>query len=384
MLNDVDLNELRASGISESTINKMLCKTISYEEAIKIGFCATLKDSNGNERQLISKDFIESCLYLPFLDMEGKLLSNDNCESTAVIKPRYSQTALKVFGKELPKYLCLSSGIQKRMYVHFPVYDWNSLSQRPQILITEGIKKGQAACDRGYATISLWSIWCFCENGTNSPLIRELKQFIEQYSPEIFIAFDSDKAWKDGVSKAELALVEKIFLETGKSAKVIDLPPLVASTPTKGLDDVLLQLTNKEFDELLDKARIPFSPMINAKKHFSIPKAPFKALPKLMNELVSDADQKFEGCPEMAVMSLFASVAVTMRNKICIENRRANLYMIGIADTVSGKSTVARAALKPLLTIDSQLLFDYQNDPGIENGVTEDLNIKNEGEDHCE
>jgi hypothetical protein len=73
-----------------------------------------------------------------------------------------------------------------------------------------------------------------------------------------------------------------------------------------------------------------------------------------------------------------------MRNKICIENRRANLYMIGIADTVSGKSTVARAALKPLLTIDSQLLFDYQNDPGIENGVTEDLNIKNEGEDHCE
>lgn len=358
MLNSFDIAELNCSGIDDETIAKMGCRSISVKEAVDLGFRALAPDEKG---PLLTDNFVSGCLFFQFKDIDGNDITEDFDRHIGVIKPRYTEHAQSCYPKGLPKYLCPPSSHQERMHIHFPIYDWESFKKesKPKLYITEGIKKAQAACSRGFPTTAVWSTWCFCENGIDSPLIRELKDLINKYDPEIYVVFDSDKYWKDGVFKAELALIEKIFLETGKEAKVIDLPSVVGDTPTKGFDDYLLSSSNADFMKLVNKARTPFSPIIQSKKQFSVPKAPFHAMPDLMGDILQDIQTKYEGCHEMAAMSLLTSVAVTMRNKICIEKKRANLYMIGIAETVSGKSTVARAALDPLNKIDSQLLMEY-------------------------
>lgn len=367
-LSDYDLQDLYASGLSDQQIEMMDCETLSLDATTSSGFRLSV-----DYIDLMQSYYIQSCLFIPFRNPDGTVVQTANDLKWGVVKPKYTEQAKQKFDK-LPKYLGLPKSVIGSMHAHFPhSIDWGShfKSKKPKLFITEGPKKAEKACLERIPCIALTSVWCFGENGIDSSLIPEIKSIIEQYKPEVYIVFDSDKAWKDGVTKAELALTEKIFQETGAVAKVVDLPCLVGSKQTKGLDDYLMAASKDDFMQLVEKSRVPFSPLIASKKHFSVPKAPFKAMPELLELIIDDFQNKYEGCYEMASMGLLASTAICMRNRISIEGKRPNLYMIGIADTVSGKSTVARASLKALNSIDDQLLCAYLNDQDIAQEETE-------------
>lgn len=258
------------------------------------------------------------------------------------------------------------------MKAYFPkTPDNNSLAYNNQVFITEGIKKSLAGCSHGIPTIGLWSTWCFCENGTNTPLVCELKDAITKCN-DVYIVYDSDKFTKSSVADAEQALAEKIFLETSREPKILDLPSRVGEISTKGLDDYLLVQPIEEFYKLIKSASHSASIFTASRKRQSIPVAPITKMPSLLSAVVEDIKSKYEGCHEIAVMSLFASVAVCTRNKVKLDGKAPNLYMIGIADTVSGKSTVARKALSALNKIDTKLLREYMNAESIEEDIKEE------------
>lgn len=358
-----DINELANSGLSEEWIEGTGFESVTLDHALALGFRSSTPSGDEN---LLQDKYIRHCLFMPFKDIDG-----ETC-GVGIIKPRYTELAINTIN-DLPKYLCLPKTVQDRMHIHFPSgFDWQHFNGE-QLFITEGLKKAEAACCKGIPCVALWSIWCFGENGTDSPLIRELKELITR-TKEVFIVFDSDKSIKLSVSNAEQACVEKIFLETGKESKVINLPAQVKGKVTKGLDDFLLVCSVDEFYALVKTADSTMSTFTASRKRRSVPIAPIDQMPPLLSSIVEDIKSKYEGCHEMAVMSLFASVAVCMRNKIKLYGKTPNLYMIGIADTVSGKSTVAKKALSALSAIDSRLHYEYmQEEPSWE----EDLdNVK--------
>ena len=357
------LAKLQSSAITEDYIKSSEAQTINLETILDKGFKVLTPE--GSE-SLLQDQYVESALYLPFFDMEGnKTHDIKTGKEIGVIRPDYTERALAKF-KKLPKYLCLPKSIQSRFYLHFPKgFNWVQYLKNHQdieenepkgrIAVTEGLLKSISATAHNYPTVGLFSVYCFCENGLNTPLIPELRDLLKSENINFSIIFDSDKYQKTGVKQAEIALVEKAFLETGRKLKVIDLPQEEGS---KGLDDFIYSKGSEALKELQPKYLE--TPIIKDSKLRLIPDVPKQALPDIYLECIKDTEANIENCIEAVPMVLLIQGAGFIGNKAKISGKFPSIYAETLALTTGGKTTAANRYSYPLRFINKDMEKEYR------------------------
>jgi hypothetical protein len=357
-----DRDELRASGLSDDWIKDMEARTISANQAKELGFCF-IHNFKGQKLDLINEGYLESCLYYPFFDQFGKQVYDEQTKKAiGVIKPRFKIDVVSNLGlNKLPKYLCLPKDIQTRQYIHYPKgFNWSEFYSRDtdkDLYLTEGLKKSESLCSQGEACICIWSVFCFNESGMESPLIPELKALLKDTTIKPIIVFDSDKTIKQGVEQAEIMLVDKIASEVRKQAFILDLPQVFNDKETKGLDDFLVVAGIDNFRKLHPKSI--YTPFLSFSKLTQVPSIPREYTPRIYQEVIDHIDENFEGCLEIVPLALFSQGAIALGNTYELAGKKANFYGIGIAETTSGKSSIAREVLKPIFNINRELHDTY-------------------------
>jgi hypothetical protein len=358
-----DRDELRASGLSDDWIKDMEARTISANQAKELGFCF-IHNFKGQKLDLINEGYLESCLYYPFFDQFGKQVYDEQTKKAiGVIKPRFKTQETKKLGLiKTPKYLCLPKDIQTRQYIHHPKgFNWSEFYSRDtdkNLYLTEGLKKSESLCSQGEACICIWSVFCFNESGMETPLIPELKALLKDTTIKPIIVFDSDKTIKQGVEQAEIMLVDKIANEVRKQAFILDLPQFFKDKETKGLDDFLMAAGIDNFRKIQPKPI--YTPFLSFSKLTQVPSIPREYTPRIYQEVIDHIDKNFEGCLEIVPLTLFCQSAVAMGNSFEIWGKKANFYGMGIAETTSGKSSIAREVLKPIFNINKELQEAYK------------------------
>ena len=207
-LSDKNLNKFKTSAIPEEYIKSSEAETINLETILNKGFKALTPDK---KESLLIETYIDSALYLPFFDIQGnKIYDNKTGKEVGIIRLDYTEAAIKKFTK-LPKYLNLPKSIQNRFHLYFPKgFNWleyienqkelEADEEKGHIAITEGILKAISATANGYPTVGLASVYCFSENGLNTPLIPELKELLRRPNINFSVIFDGDKYRKLGVA----------------------------------------------------------------------------------------------------------------------------------------------------------------------------------------
>lgn len=366
-LSQEDYDELIGSGLSHEWIKNSNAKSISVEAAVEMGFAlsARIDDSYtlGTTINVLESTYVSSCLFLPFYDRHGnEIFDNVTNKQIGVIKPRYIPDEIKhLWGFKPVKYLCLPRSGQSQQYIHHPKgFDWNKFYSDPKIEnlnITEGWKKAEAACSLGIPCISVYSVYCFNESVMNTPLIPELKKAILEPKVRPVIVFDSDKSINAGVDQAERMFIDKIANETKKQAYLLNLPQYVGDIASKGLDDFLKIVGKEGFDKL--KEQPLYTPFVIASKISDVPSLPKDSLPEIYRAFVNYVDENFEGCIEIAPLALFCQGAVALGRTFELNGKKANFYGMGIAETTSGKSSVAREITKSIQAINKELHDEY-------------------------
>ncbi|HEU0096426.1 MAG TPA: DUF3854 domain-containing protein, partial [Rhizomicrobium sp.] len=132
-----------------------------------------------------------------------------------------------------------------------PTVPWSDLmadAEEP-VIITEGEKKGIAACAAGFPTIALGGVFNFTSGADD--LMPELAEF--QWSGrKVFICFDSDALNNPNILCAEARLVDELQRRRGAECFLIRLPQ--EGDNKVGLDDFLLQYGADAFKGLLKNA----------------------------------------------------------------------------------------------------------------------------------
>jgi hypothetical protein len=350
-LNRRDVDELKASSLTDKWIAQCGAESISLEEAIQRGFRA----------KVLTEELVETCLYLPFYDINGEEVIDSKTEhKIAVIKPRYKEKTKEI--EDLPKYICLPKEVQSRQYLHFPKgIEWHSVlnsDSKQLVCLTEGIKKAESGCCNGIPTIALWSIFCFNESGMDSSVIPELKDLLSREALSLTVVYDADRVAKRSVMLGEYSLVDKCYKEAGKLLNILELPQSHQGKSTKGLDDFLFHAGVEEFLELESKQA--YTPYIaSCSRASSVPKFPKQALPKIYKEYIEAIEEGFENCPELAAKTLLCGGAVILGNEIRIEKKRPNLYAFGVAPPGVGKSVTSYEAAEPFTEINEELEKEY-------------------------
>ncbi len=217
-LNNKHLNKFRSLAISEDFMRYSEAETINLETILNKGFKALAPNA---EESLLQEKYIESGLYLPLFDIQGnKIYDEKTKKEIGIIRLDYTEEAIKKFTKRA-RYLNLPKSVQSRFYLHFPKgFNWSEYlenhtgleedEEKGHIAITEGVLKSISATANDYPTVGLASVYCFSENGLNTPLIPELKELLRRPNINFSVIFDGDKHRKLSVTNAELALIEKL------------------------------------------------------------------------------------------------------------------------------------------------------------------------------
>lgn len=364
------LDDLKASGLSDEVIALWDPKSLTVEEARTKGYYCNVHLITGEEVQLLDEQYVKSCLHLPFRGLDGRFITGDgDGKILGVVKDFFQESVSSQFLEKPPKYLCLPKHVQKRQYVHFPAtYDWSSYMEKAKsseeplpLFICEGLKKSEAGCMHKIPCIGAWAPWNLCESGMDSDLIPELSELLKENFVPVFV-LDSDKVSKPSVLMAEKAGAAKIFIETGKIAKAVDLPSSVNGKSTKGLDDYLLQATKQDFYQLYKQARPVDSALLRHKVLNKRPDMPFEAQPKLFKLVIRDLESKLEGPLELVSQALTASAAAVLRNRFRIDGKCPNVNTVGLSPTSTGKTQAANAVLRSFRQINSELLKKYQEE----------------------
>ena len=126
------------------------------------------------------------------------------------------------------------------------------------LLITEGIKKGDALASHGLCTVALVGVWNF--RGTNKyggKMVLPEWEFIALNDRDVYIVFDSDVMMKKSVHSA-LARLKAMVEHRKAKVKLIYLPDAADGTK-QGVDDYLAAGHN--VDELLALATSEARPL---------------------------------------------------------------------------------------------------------------------------
>lgn len=379
-LNDKHLDKFRSSAIPEDYIKSSEAESIDLKTILDKGFKAPTPDK---KESLLQEKYIDSALYLPFFDIQGnKIYDNKTGKEVGIVRLDYTEEAIKKFTKP-PKYLNLPQSVQSRFYLHFPKgFNWLEYIENQKeleadeakghIAITEGILKSISATANGYPTVGLASVYCFSENGLNTPLIPELKELLRKPNIKFSVLFDGDKYRKLSVANAELALIEKAYLETGVRLNVIDLPQ---EENCKGLDDFIFVKGTEALKNL--KPRSIDTPILKEFKFKQIPQIPKESLPDIYLACIEDAERNIESCIEAVPMVLFIQGAGFIGNKAKINGKLPHLYAETLAMTTGGKTTAAKRYSYPLIFINKSMEKEYLSklQAGEENIKSEELMI---------
>lgn len=106
------------------------------------------------------------------------------------------------------------------------------------LLITEGVKTGDAPTSRGIPAVVLAGVWMWCVPKVKPYRLKPCFDHIRLEGREVFVAFDSDCMSKAGVQDALAALVVALE-ERGAAVKVIYLPDAPDGSK-QGVDDYLV------------------------------------------------------------------------------------------------------------------------------------------------
>lgn len=155
---------------------------------------------------------------------------------------------------ETPKYTQTKDTFP---HVYFPTnlkgkQTWKQILTDPEIkvYITEGELKAAAATKRGYPTIGLGGVWNFKSKRYDIKFLKELDRVVWT-GREVVIIYDSDLRDKPDVQRAKQVLANEL-IERGAIVFTIDIES--PSDKKVGLDDLLLTVTNAEFDVILEDA----------------------------------------------------------------------------------------------------------------------------------
>ena len=379
-LNNKHLNKFRSSAISEEFMRYSEAETINLETILNKGFKALAPNT---EESLLQEKYIESALYLPFFDIQGnKIYDEKTKKEIGIIRLDYTEEALKKFTKR-PKFLNLPKSVQSRFYLHFPKgFNWAEYLEnhtereegeaKGHIATTEGILKSISATANGYPTVGLASVYCFSENGLNTPLIPELKELLRKPNIDLSVIFDGDKYRKLSVANAEQSLIEKAYLETGVRLSVIDLPQ---EENCKGLDDFIFVKGSEALKTL--KSKKLETPIVKEFQFKQIPKIPKESLPDIYLACIEDAEENIESCLETVPMVLFIQGAGFIGNRAKINGKLPHLYAETLAITTGGKTTAARRYSFPLICINKTMEKEHLSklQAGEENIKSEELMI---------
>ncbi|MFM7457304.1 MAG: DUF3854 domain-containing protein, partial [bacterium] len=374
------LNKLKSSAIPEDLIYSSEAQSIDLKTILDKGFKALAPDG---KESLLQGKYVESALYLPFFDIQGNRIHDEKTgKEIGIIRLDYTDVAIKTFPK-LARYLNLPRSAQSRFYLYFPKgFNWVEYleshaeleedEEKGHIAITEGILKSISATANGYPTVGLASVYCFSENGLNTPLIPELKDLLRKPNINFSVIFDGDKHQKISVANAEQALIEKAYLETGIRLSVIDLPQ---EENCKGLDDFIFVKGREALKTL--KPRNLDTPILKDSKFKQIPKIPKESLPDIYLACIQDAEENIESCIEAVPMVLFIQGAGFIGNKAKINGKLPHLYAETLAMTTAGKTTAAKRYSFPLISINKAMEQEYHSkvNAGETNPKSEELMI---------
>ena len=152
------------------------------------------------------------------------------------------------------KYL-QPSGVPVRAYIPPQVRD--KLSDATcRLVITEGEKKALAAVQAGFACVGLSGVDCWHTKGT-AKLLPDLDRIAWQ-GRQVFVAFDSDAATNDNVTRNECELAA-VLADRGAVVKIVRIPP-ADNGDKQGVDDFLVARGPGEFQKLLERADDPEPP----------------------------------------------------------------------------------------------------------------------------
>lgn len=100
--------------------------------------------------------------------------------------------------------------------------------------ITEGEKKADSLTSRGLCTVALFGVWGWCVKGTKARKLLPCWDHIRLDGRRIYVVFDSDVMFKEGV---QLALERLVAALEARGAEVL---VVYLAGPEKGVDDYLV------------------------------------------------------------------------------------------------------------------------------------------------
>lgn len=161
-----------------------------------------------------------------------------------------------------PKKYLQPSGGAVRAYIPPQVHAQLADAACKDVVITEGEKKTLAVVQAGYACIGLSGVDCWHTKRTVS-LIPDLVR-IDWKGRQVFIAFDSDAATNDNVTRNERELAAALGRH-GAVVKIVRIPP-AENGDKQGADDFLVALGAQAFTKLLTRATAPEKPRQSVEK----------------------------------------------------------------------------------------------------------------------
>ena len=220
-----DLENLRASGLSDATIRANRLKT--ENDVLVFPYRNLAGKTNG---------FTRTRPHIPRVDKDGKQV-------------KYEQA------KGSPVHAYFPAGCLKKIR-----------DKQSPIYVTEGEKKALALSQLGIAAVGLGGVWCACKKGTEE-LIDDLAA-IDWAGRDVYIVFDFDEKDKtrQQVGMAKYRLARVLRAAGAKEIYDVELPPGL-DDKKQGVDDLLVDQGEELFSELVDEAE----PMPTGIQSISVP-----------------------------------------------------------------------------------------------------------------
>lgn len=227
-------DDLRKSGLSETTIKRHGIESVTADEAMRL---------------LNRKTSVGAGYVFPYPAKEGGFIKG-------IVNIRLDTPLVSKEQDKKPRKYVRPLGSEARLYIPFPTWDIIHDIAVP-LIITEGEKKALKATQEGFYSIGVSGVWGW--SSSHKPL-PDFSQIMTG-SRLFIIVFDGDKASNRNVMMAQNRLA-RILLARKDRVKIVDLPS------GSKLDDYLVTFGNESFKSLLDGAKELFpseNPVIEVK-----------------------------------------------------------------------------------------------------------------------